>query len=127
MGIIERGLAAILGLVLLILAGTAVWAFLAQGKVDVLQAEVKAVQLDLEASQRALVALTEAQKARVKIDSTQSTSRAKSAQAVRAVRDKVKVNANANDYHPASPAELSGLRELAAAGNAGIRAARELP
>ena len=122
MVVTSKALWAVLVALTLTLAGSLVWGFWQRGEAKVLRAE----NTRLEAGLGAFVADA---RQRSKTDTKQSTDRAKQSKAVRAVRDELKKEeVHAQEPRPvASPDQLDRLRRLAEAGNAGIRAARELP
>src|SRR5512139_753657 len=128
MGIINRPLWAILGLLALGLAVSVSGVFYFRGEARTLRADLNAAQRDLKGLESAMGDLKAEQTRKRVLDAKQSDVRASKAQAVRAVRAEIqKESRNANDSHLASPAELGRLRRLVEAGNAGIRSARELP
>jgi len=128
MGVINKGLWYIVVLMALGLGMSAAAALYFRGRVSTTAAELKAAQSDLRGLQSEVAQIRDAQRKAVLVDVKQSDVRAKHAQAVRAVRAKIRKEAtNANDSHPASAAELHRLRLLIESANAGIRTARELP
>ena len=128
MGILNKPLWAILGLLALGLAVSVSSALYFRGEARTLRADLNAAQADLKGLEAALSQIQEKQREHVRVDTRQSTERAKSGQAVRAVRASIqKEPMSENDSHIASPAQLNRLRRLVEAGNAGIRSARELP
>jgi cell division protein FtsL len=129
MGILSKPLWVILGALALALAVSAAGVLYFRGEARTLRAELNAVQADLKGLESAYSDLEVRVKARAAVDVAQSNTRAKKAQAVRAVRAAItKETENENDSHPvASPAQLERLRRLTEAANAGIRTASELP
>lgn len=128
MAILNKGLWYVLGALALALAISVSAGLFYRGEAKVLRADLNATQADLKGLKIALTDIQTKQKAQVRNDVRQSNTRAKQAQAVRAVRAKLqKELPNANDSHVASAAELDGLRELVKASNASIRTASELP
>jgi len=129
MGILSKPLWVILGALALALAVSAAGVLYFRGEARTLRAELNAVQADLKGLESAYSDLEVRVKARAAVDVAQSNTRAKKAQAVRAVRVVLdKEDANENASHPtASDAQLDRLRRLTEAANAGIRTASELP
>lgn len=129
MAVTTKALWAVLVALALSLAGSLVWGFYQRGEAKVLAQENNALEADLAALHRTVEVYEAEARKRIKTDAAQSTARAKQAQAVRATRDELKKEeADAQEPRPtASADQLDRLRRLAEAGNAGIRAARELP
>lgn len=129
MAVTTKALWAVLVALALSLAGSLVWGFYRRGEARVLAQENNALETDLAALHRTVEVYEAEARKRVQTDSKQATARAKQAQAVRATSDELKKEeADAQEPRPAaSPDQLDRLRRLAEAGNAGIRAARELP
>ena len=129
MGVTSKALWAVLVALALSLAGSLVRGFYQRGEAKVLQTENNRLEADLVALHRTVGVYEAEARKRVQTDSKQATVRAKQAQAVRATRDELKKEeADAQAPRPtASPDQLDRLRRLAEAGNAGVRAARELP
>ena len=129
MAVTSKALWAVLVALALSLAGSLVWGFWHRGEVKVLKTENNRLGADLVALSKTVQAFEADARKRAKTDAKQSTDRAKQAQAVRATRDELRkeeTDAQA-PRHTASPDQLDRLRRLAEAGNAGVRAARELP
>ena len=129
MAVTSKALWAVLAALVLSLAGSLVWGLYQRGEAKVLQTENNRLEADLTALSKTVEAFDADARQRAKTDAKQSTNRAKQAQAVRATRDELrKEEADAQaPRHTASPDQLDRLRRLAEAGNAGIRASRELP
>ena len=129
MAVTSKALWAVLVALALSLAGSLTWGFYQQGRAKVLATENNALEADLAALHRTVEVYEAEARKRVQTDSKHATARAKQAQAVRATRDELKKEeVHAQAPRPAaSPDQLDRLRRLAEAGNAGIRAARELP
>lgn len=128
MGIINRPLWAILGVLVLGLAISVSGVFYFRGEARTLRTELNATQRDLKGLESAMAEVKAEQTRKRVLDAKQSDVRADKAKAVRAVRAEIqKEGRNANDSHLASTAELGRLRRLVEAGNAGIRSSRELP
>lgn len=129
MAVTTKALWAVLVALALSLAGSLVWGFYQRGEAKVLAQENNALEADLAALHRTVEVYEAEARKRIKTDAAQATARAKQAQAVRATRDELKKEeADAQEPRPAASADqLDRLRRLAEAGNAGIRAARELP
>lgn len=128
MGILNKPLWAVLGLLALGLAVSVSGALYFRGEAKTLRADLNAVRADLKGLEKAYSNLEADVKARAVVDAKQSEVRADSAQAVRAVRAKIqKERVNENDSHVASAAELDRMRRLVEAANSGIRSARKLP
>lgn len=128
MGLLNKPLWAILGLLALGLAISVSGALYFRGEARTLRADLNAAQANLKGLESALSQIQEKQREQVRVDTRQSTERAKSGQAVRAVRASIqKEPVNENDSHIANPVQLDRLRRLVEAGNAGIRSARIVP
>lgn len=136
MAVTSRAVQAVLVGLALALAGSLVWGFWQWGEARVLQTANKSAQADL-ASLRVTLAEYEAQgKSRARTDARHAQARAKHAKTVRDVRNEIDTEGakHAEEQSGSCSAravarddELDRLRRLADAGNAGIRAASELP
>lgn len=128
MGLVNKGLWYVLGALAIALAITLSSTLYFRGKANTLDVKLNAAQADLKGLESLVLKIQADQRKSIKVDVQQSNTRAKQAQAVRAVRAEIrKEAANANDSHPASAAELDRLRRLVEAANAGIRSASKLP
>ena len=129
MGILNKPLWAILGLMALGLAVSVSGVLYFRGEAKTLRVELNEAKDDLDGLEKAYNDLDAEVRARAALDAAQSTVRADASKAVRAVRAGLdKGNTNENDSQcAASDAQLDRLRRLADAANASIGTASKLP
>lgn len=128
MGLLNKPLWAILGLLALGLAVSVSGALYFRGEARSLRSDLSAAQADLKGLEFAMAESNRRQTAQAALAAAQSDARAKQAQAVRAVRSEIqKEPKDENDSHVASPDQLGRLRRLVEAGNAGIHSASIVP